>query len=211
MRRARTALMVLAMVALAACKREASGGVPPASEWKPPAPKPSSVEGGRHGGGTARGNASHALGAKAADPHAGLDMDEEEAAAPDVADDGEEAHGDDEEEMAPRETVASGQIRVSGDAAAVVKPGSILYVSAVPVDGAGKPSGSAVAVDRFEVSSLPMSFELAGARYEGDAVITAWTDADGEARTRQPGDAEGHVKARLPADGIDLVLDSVLK
>jgi hypothetical protein len=216
MQRARMALAILAAVALAACKREASGGMPPASEWKPPAPKASSVEGGGHRKGTARGSASHTLAADPADPHAGIDMDEEEPDSPEAAEEAddpadENPHGDDEEQMAPRETVASGQIRASGDATAVVKPGVVLYVSAVPVDGAGKPSGSAVAVERFEVSALPMSFELAAAHYEGDVVITGWTDADGEARTRQPGDAEGRVKAHLPAEGIDLVLDSVLK
>jgi len=68
-----------------------------------------------------------------------------------------------------------------------------------------------VAVDRFEVTSLPMKFELAAAPYKGDVVITAWTDGDGEARTREPGDAEGRVRARLPADKVDLVLDKLLK
>src|SRR5262245_43435104 len=125
MQRARMALAILAAVALAACKRDASGGMPPAAEWKPPAPKPSSVEGGRHRKGTARGSASHSLAADPADPHAGIDMDEEEADSPDEeADDqpDENPHGDDEEQMAPREAVASGQIRASGDATSVVKP-----------------------------------------------------------------------------------------
>lgn len=215
--------MALAGAAVA-CDRDQPRGMPPASEWKPPAPKPSIVEGGRRGRGAARGSASHALGANPEDPHAGLDMDEDEAAAEDdeggdpegaeqAADEAEEnAHGDDEGEMAPREALARGQIRASGEAQAAVKPGAVVYVSAVPVDPqSGQPSGTAVAVERVEVSALPMPFELAGGRYQGDVVITAWTDADGEARTHQPGDAEGHVKAHLPAEGVDLVLDSVIK
>ena len=218
------ALAVLAAALLAACKRDASGGMPPVSEWKPPAPKPSVVEGGRRGKGAKRGSASHALGADPNDPHAGIDMDQPEgeegeedgeggpAGAEEAADDADEnPHGDDEAQMAPRETLARGQIRTGGEAEAAVKPGSVLYVSAVPVGDDDKPSGSAVAVERFEVSALPMPFELKGGRFQGDVLITAWTDADGEARTRQAGDAEGQVRARLPADGIDLVLDRVLK
>jgi hypothetical protein len=217
----RMALAVLAAAVLAACKREASGGMPPVSEWKPPAPKPSVVEGGRRGKGTARGSASHALGADPDDPHAGLDVDEPEgdedeegepAGAEEAADEADEnPHGDDEAQMAPRETLARGQIRAGGEAEAVVKPGTVLYVSAVPVGADDRPAGSAVAVERFEIAALPMPFELKGGRFQGDVLITAWTDADGEARTRQAGDAEGQVKARLPADGVDLVLDRVLK
>ncbi len=212
------ALAVLAAMGLAACKKEASGGMPPASEWKPPAPKPSSVEGGRRGKHTARGSASHSLAADRQDPHAGIDdlEDEEEEGTPEgageAADEADEnAHGDDEDQMAPRQTLARGQIRAGGDAAGVLKQGSVVYVSAMPVDAAGKPNGNAVAVARLEVSSLPMPFELEGARFSGDVIISAWTDADGEARTREPGDAEGHVKSHLPAEGIDLLVDSVVK
>ncbi len=215
------ALAVLAAALIAACKREASGGMPPVSEWKPPAPRPSVVEGGRRSRGKARASASHALGADPDDPHAGLDVEQPEgdeddeggpAGAEEAADEADEnPHGDDQEAMAPRETLARGQIRAGGEAEAVVKPGAVLYVSAVPVGDDDKPSGSAVAVERFEISAMPMPFELKGGRFEGDVVITAWTDADGEARTRQAGDAEGQIRARLPADGIDLVLDRVLK
>lgn len=229
--RAHMAMAVLAAVLLAAatgCDREAKGGLPPASEWKAPAPKPSKVEGGRRGKGrSARGTASHQLGASAEDPHAGLEAEEVDEArasegAAEAAEEGgaEDPHGADPghgeeadvEERAPRQTVARGEVRASGEAAAAVKPGAVMYVSAVPIDpDSGQPKGSAIAVDRFEVKSLPMRFELSGSRYEGDVVITAWTDGDGEARTREPGDAEGRVRARLPADGVQLVLDKVLR
>ncbi len=231
---ARMALLAaLALAAAPGCDREApAGGMPPAAEWKPPAPKPSKVEGGRRGGKRApRGSASHQLGAAAADdPHAGMDLEgaegageEDEAEDPHGPDPG---HGEDQEAMEDdeagddgeepdrpaRETVARGQIRTSGEATAAVKPGAVLYVSAVPIDpDSGQPKGSAVAVERFEVTELPMLFELAGSAYQGDVVITAWTDRDGEARTREPGDAEGRVRARLPADKVDLVLDKVIK
>jgi hypothetical protein len=218
--RARMVLAVVAAAVLAGCGSDApTGGMPPASEWKPPAPEPSVVEGGRRNKRAAGTSASHALGAAPEDPHAGLDVEEGEERGggdddePEAAGEADEdPHGGDEEKMTPRETVARGEIRAAGEATAVVKPGAILYVSATPVDPAsGKPTGSAVAVERFEIKSLPMPFELAGASYQGEVVITAWTDADGEARTREPGDAEGRVRARLPAEGVDLVLDSVLK
>jgi hypothetical protein len=199
--------------------------MPPASEWKPPAPKNSKVEGARRGKKrTSRDSASHRM-VPNADTQAGMEAEGDEGAA--AGDDEEDPHGPDpahgeeqaaeedeepEADRGPRETVARGQIRAAGEAAGAVKPGSVLYVTAVPIDAdSGQPKGSAIAVDRFEVTALPMAFELAASPYEGDVVITAWTDADGEARTREPGDAEGRVRARLPADKVDLVLDKLLK
>ena len=226
MRRARMAMFNLAaaamLVAGAGCEKDAPGGLPPATEWKAPAPKPSKVEGGRRGKGRSeRGAASHKLGA-AEDPHAGLDMEEGEAGEEEegeaAGEEGEDPHGPDpghgedaeEEERGPREKVASGVIRASGEAAAAIKPGAVLYLSAVPIDpDSGRPTGNAIAVDRFEVKALPMPFELFGGPFEGNVVITAWTDGDGEARTREPGDAEGRVQARVPADRIEVVIDEV--
>lgn len=223
---ARTVLVAaVALVAAPGCDREVQPGLPPASEWKPPAPKPAKVEGGRRGGKrAARTSASHRLDVEGKkDSPAGMAAEGEgegdggdgEAEDPHGSDPGhgEEAAGEAEEMAAgPRETLARGRIRATGEAAAAVKPGAVLYLSAVPIDpDSGQPKGTAVAVDRFEVTSLPMPFELAGTPFKGDVVIKAWTDGDGEARTRQPGDAEGRARARLPADEIDLVLDKVLK
>ena len=226
----RTVLLAAALAVVAGCDSDSSSGLPPASEWKPPAPEPSKVEGGRRGGKrAARGSASHRLDVEAQDQSAGMaaaDKDEGDERAAGAAGEGqeedphgpdpghgEEAAGEAEEvEGGPRETLARGQIRAAGEAATAVKPGAVLYLSAVPIDpDSGQAKGAAVAVDRFEVTSLPMAFELAAPPYKGDVVITAWTDGDGEARTREPGDAEGRVRARLPADKVDLVLDKVLK
>jgi hypothetical protein len=218
-------LAALALAAATGCDRDAPGGMPPASEWKPPAPKASKVEGGRRGAKRpARGSASHQM-VPQDETHAGVEAEGDEGAA--AGDEEEDPHGPDpghgeeqadeeadepEADRGPRETVARGQISAAGEAAEAVKPGDVLYVTAVPIDAdSGQPKGSAIAVDRFEVTELPMPFELAASPYEGDVVITAWTDADGEARTREPGDAEGRVRARLPADKVDLVLDTVLK
>ena len=222
-------LAALALAAAPGCDRDATGGMPPASEWKAPAPKASKVEGARRGSKRpSRGNASHRM-VPNDDTHAGMEAEEDEGAEgaeagdeeedPHVPDPGhgeeqaaEEEDDDPEADRGPRQTVARGQIRAAGEAAGAVKPGSVLYVTAVPIDAdSGQPKGSAIAVDRFEVTAMPMPFELAASPYEGDVVITAWTDADGEARTREPGDAEGRVRARLPADKVDLVLDKVLK
>jgi hypothetical protein len=51
----------------------------------------------------------------------------------------------------------------------------------------------------------------AGTRFDGDVVITARVDGDGEARTKEPGDVEGRVQARVPAKDLDLVLDTALR
>jgi len=215
------AVLLTALAAGAGCDSDAPPGMPPASEWKPPAPKPSKAEGGRRGGKRTRGSASHRLDVEAKQQGGAGMAAEEGSAAGDEEEDphgpdpghGEEAAGEAEEvESGPRETLVRGQIRAAGEAAQAIKPGAVLYVSAVPIDpDSGQAKGTAVAVDRFEVTSLPMKFELAAAPYKGDVVITAWTDRDGEARTREPGDAEGRVRARLPADKVDLVLDKLLK
>lgn len=212
----RMALLAVVATAAACDRGEPQPGLPPASEWKPPAAKPSKVEGGGRGKARSpRGSASHRL---EDGPGAAAEEGEEQAADedphgpdPDHGEDGEAEGEEEEQDLGPRETVAKGRIRAAGEASAAVAPGAVIYVSAVPVDGSGQPTGSAIAVDRFEVKQLPMEFELEGAAFTGEVVITAWTDQDGEARTREPGDAEGRVRARLPATGIDLVLDKVLK
>jgi hypothetical protein len=63
-----------------------------------------------------------------------------------------------------------------------------------------------------------MPFELterdvmtAGTRFDGEVLIRARVDGDGEARTKLPGDVEGSLRARVPSQNLDLVLDTPLR
>lgn len=228
-RSTRSFWLVLALLALAgACESDrAPRGVPPASQWKSPEPKPSVVGTARQGSGRASPHGA------SGDPHAGLDVDDPHAGMGGDRPAGDPhagldiGHGADVEGLeAPdpdrpidKSKFLRGQIRADKAAAGRIKPGAILFLSAWPIDEAtGEILGSPLAVDRLDVASLPLEFNLdeshmmvKGTRFEGEVLVTARVDADGEARTKEPGDVEGSVRARVPAGDIVLVLDSVLR
>ena len=218
----------LALLLGAGCNRDHAGGLPPASKWTPPAPEPSEVTGHPVASGSpspspAAGSASSsdqqglppghppiagggAGGAGAADsPHAGGSAVDPSLSAPDP-----------DRPIDPKKFL-SGRIRTTPDTARAVHAGQVLFISARPIDPAtGTVLGAPLAVERVEVGALPMSFRLdesnmmvAGTRFEGDALITAWVDSDGDARTHQPGDVHGQLKAHIPQGDLDLVLDTV--
>ncbi len=147
------------------------------------------------------------------DPHAGLDMGGEEDPAMAAM------QPPDPDRKIDASKFLRGTIRADAKMAAGIKSGAVLFLSAVPVDPAtGEVLGAPVAVARLDVGKLPMRFELterdamaAGTRFEGDVLITAWIDGDGEARTKEPGDVEGRLRARVPAKGLDLILDTALR
>ncbi len=61
----------------------------------------------------------------------------------------------------------------------------------------------------FHLSAAQMM--VAGTRFEGDVVVYARVDGDGEASSTLPGDVEGRVEASIPAEGLSLVLDTVIE
>ncbi len=140
------------------------------------------------------------------DPHAGLDMGEEEGfVAPDP------------NRVVDRKMFVSGNISVNAQTESLVQPGAIVFVSVRPANQNGAEAGQTLAVERYEVKSLPLEFHLsgmqsmlAGTKFSGDVEIYARVDGDGEASTALAGDVEGRVKATIPASGLSLVLDSVL-
>ncbi len=147
-----------------------------------------------------------------ADPHAGLDMGEDDPAMAALQPPDPDRKIDDSKFL-------RGTIRADAKLAAGIKSGAVLFLSAVPIDPtSGEVLGAPVAVARLDVDKLPMPFELterdamaAGTRFEGDVMISAWVDGDGEARTKEPGDVEGRVRARIPARSVELVLDTALR
>jgi len=158
-----------------------------------------------------------AAGGGQADPHAGLDMGGGEPGDDDPAMAGIVAP--DPDRPIDESKYLRGTIRAGKGLEAEVRSGEVLFLSARPVDPAtGDVLGAPIAVAKLAVEKLPMPFELTerdemaeGTRFEGDVIISARVDGDGEARTKKPGDVEGSVRARVPAQGLELVLDSAVK
>ena len=228
-------ILVPILLAQSGCDRDTEPrGLPSVSAWKSPEAKQSEVDRGggpsaeQPGAGQPGADDPHAgMQMEGSDPHAGLDMGGQGGADPHA---GLDMGGAEDPAMAAmqppdpdRKIDASkflrGTIRADAKVAAGIDSGAVLFLSAVPVDPAtGEVLGAPVAVARLEVGKLPMRFELterdamaAGTRFEGDVLITAWVDGDGEARTKEPGDVEGRLRARVPARGLDLVLDTALR
>lgn len=148
----------------------------------------------------------------AGDPHAGLDMGGA------GGNPGGLAAPDPNRKIDPK-MVLQGSLSASKDLAGLIKPGAIIFLSARPVNKVtGESLGAPLAVDRIDVQSLPVDFHLSGAQsmvagtaFEGDVMLYARLDGDGEASSTLPGDIEGKVMATIPAEGLELVLDSLIK
>jgi cytochrome c-type biogenesis protein CcmH len=114
--------------------------------------------------------------------------------------------------------VVSGTIDVAPAMKDLVKPGDTIFLVARSIDASGAVQRMPVAVDRAQVGSFPLAFELsakqvmvAGTPFTGPMQITARVDKDGEAMTRQPGDVEGTARVTVPAKGVQIVLDTPVK
>jgi hypothetical protein len=112
-----------------------------------------------------------------------------------------------------------GTLKPSATTKARIPPGSVIFLSVKRADpGTGQPTGASLAVKRLQLSSWPLWFELTeadamigGTAFDGDVVITAWSDQDQDAIGRQPGDVQGQVRAKIPAKDLELVLDKVVE
>jgi hypothetical protein len=183
--------------------------MPPASAWKAPEATVSDVEAGEG----ARVPTDSDAGPR--DPHAGLDMS---GAGADGAMDPAMANLNPPDPDRPIDPgkVVRGTIRADAGLADRIAAGSILFLTAWPIDPATEEViGSPVAVARLTVDKLPIEFELSerdgmidGTRFDGEVMVDARvdTDGDGEARTRGPDDLAGRVRARVPANELELVL-----
>jgi len=177
-------------------------GLPSSDQVELPSAMPGQVAGAR----------ANPHGTNPADPHAGMDMGG-----------GADPHGG--MVMGTQPAVAvdpnmflKGEIVATAKTKPLVQPGAILFLMVKPINPvSGEIIGNTIAVDRLDVAQLPIGFSLSGANsmmqgtaFEGDVIITARIDQDGEARTKQPGDLEGSVKTKIPADKLVLELDTVI-
>ena len=112
-----------------------------------------------------------------------------------------------------------GTIVVTEETKQLVKPGAVVFLSVRPVNPeSGQVTGPPLAVEKLTISQLPMPFSLSeaqamigGTSFTGDVLIKAWTDQDGDAMTKQPGDVLGSLRAKIPADKLRLALDTPRK
>jgi hypothetical protein len=145
------------------------------------------------------------------DPHAGLDM---EGAPDDLGG----LEPPDPDRPIDQTKFLRGTIRAGGKAG-VIAPGATVFVSAWPVDTTtGDVLGAPLAVEKLTADKLPLAFRLdernmmvKGTRFEGEVIVVARVDKDGEARTKEPGDVEGRARARIPSEKVAIVLDTVLR
>ncbi len=98
----------------------------------------------------------------------------------------------------------------------LLKSGSVVFLSVKRRNpDTGQAMGPPIAVEKLTLAKLPMPFVLtekqamiSGTKFVGDVVITAWTDQDADAMTKQSGDIFGSAKATIPSEGIQIVLDA---
>lgn len=124
----------------------------------------------------------------------------------------------------------SSQQAASGGAAAItgrillddarkgnVAPNDTVYlVARRPADSPGT-RGALVAVKRFSASSFPIEFTLGpgdmmfkNGEFEGDLMLSARIDKDGDPITRKKGDVYGVVdRAKVGTRGVDIRIDTV--
>ncbi|HWN69582.1 MAG TPA: hypothetical protein VNM90_18195 [Haliangium sp.] len=148
-------------------------------------------------------------------PHAGMDMDDGGAGV-DVTQLG--LPPPDPERAINPDKFLRGTLKPSAETKARIPPGAVIFLSVKRADPAGQPTGASLAVKRLQLSSWPLWFELTeadamigGTAFDGDVVITAWSDQDQDAIGKQPGDVQGQVRAKIPAKDLVLVLDKIVE
>ena len=198
----------LALVALAGCgkRRDEHAGLPPATEWGEPtggggAAPIAPGEPDPHAGVDMSGGGVPAdLGEP--DPHAGVDM--AGGAAGDV--DPVSPHA--ERTMDPNKYLR-GTIEPSAAMKAKIPASAVVFLSVKAMDpSTGEAVGAAFATEKYP-ATFPITFDV-NASADGDVLISAWWDQNGDAIDKMPGDIIGTVKARIPAKDLRLTLDREL-
>lgn len=181
---------ILAIALLASCGNNAStDGLPPATDW----------------------NTEPGLGSAMpqANAHEGVpgapDLDDEAAPQEPVIEEGIDIASDQPIDPAHR---VRGTLKVAKAVAARVKPDGIIYLMAKQPDAAGKPTGTAMAVDRINWKSDGQPFELGGAT--GDVIVIARYDQDEDGITQEPGDILGMARVKVPADNVVIELSTIV-
>jgi hypothetical protein len=197
-------------VMIAACGGRTTDGLPPATDWsaddpttiapprEPGIKQPNSHEGVPGAPDIADDTDPH-RGVPGAPPLTGGDVVEESPAHIDVT----------PAQPIDPATRVRGTIKLARSVANRVKPDSIIYLMAKTPDASGKPTGTAMAVDRLLWKADGQAFELGGAT--GEVLVIARYDQDGEGTSAQSGDVIGMTRVKVPADNVVIELSSVVE
>lgn len=203
-------LVAGALVVTPSCKKndDPNRDLPPATTWQDPA-APSL------GSPMARGH----MGMGGADPHGGgMPMDSVHAGL--SAGGGGDVTSPDPTRPIDESKYLQGEIVAADSIQASLPANTVIYLSVKMADPKTKePMGAPLAVHRIDATSWPVPFKLTerhqmrrgDAPFDGEVVVLAWTDQDGEAQTKQPGDVVGQIVATIPGDDLRLVLDTVIQ
>ena len=112
-----------------------------------------------------------------------------------------------------------GTIKPTAETKVGIPKGAVIFLSVKRANPkTGEPMGAPLAVKRLRLSTWPVWFNLteedamiAGTRFEGEVVVTAWADQDQDAISKSPGDVLGTAKATIPVKDLEVRLDTVLK
>jgi hypothetical protein len=104
-------------------------------------------------------------------------------------------------------------------AIAKTKPQGTLYLTARRPSDNPEARGTLIAVKKLPATTFPLAFEMTAADmpfqtgpFEGDLVLTARIDRDGDPMTHEKGDAFGGLpKVRVGAQDVKLTIDQVQK
>lgn len=189
-----------ALVFLLGCGKSHNEGLPPATDWAT-----DDVTGGAKVQPPAASDDPHA-GMLEDDPHAGV-----EGAPPLTG--GDEIEAEDVAGHAPPQpadpaTLIKGTLKLSPKLAGRIKPDGVIYLMVKTPGADGKPTGSALSVERLVWNGNGQPFELSGAT--GEVLVVARYDQDGEATKEQPGDVIGIARVKPPADKVVVELDTVV-
>lgn len=189
---------ILVGALLAACGNNGStDGLPPATDWAtdpglgsapPPQPAPRTNPHEGVAGAPELDEGQVALDEQPVEPEEGIDISSDQPLDP--------AHR------------VRGVLKLAKTVAARVKPDGIIYLMAKQPDAAGKPTGTAMAVDRLNWKADGQPFELGGA--SGDVLVIARYDQDEDGMTTQPGDVVGMARVKVPADNVVIELSTIV-
>lgn len=208
-------LVVVAL--LAACADKEPSGLPPAKEWKANTGDLPPVQ--QQGVGPSMGANPH--GGMGANPHAGVpgapDMSNPHGGggAPDVAAMGLPAP-DPNRKINPNNRV-KGVLKIHPKAKDRIAAGGAVFITVKRAAADGTASGPPLAVEKLTWQKDEVPFELTernamigGTSLDGDVVVTARYDQDGDALSKQPGDIVGTLRVKIPADNVKVTLDEIL-
>jgi hypothetical protein len=117
----------------------------------------------------------------------------------------------------PRATI-SGELLIS-PAVAKVKPKGVLYLVARRPSDNPSARGTMIAVKKFDDPKFPLAFSMSAADmpfqngpFDGEMVLSARIDQDGDPISRQKGDVFGSLpKVMVGSQGVKLTIDQVQK